>query len=337
MKYGTCIDKFRDKSNKIYGYRIAFSDGTVTDYNAEGLKLLIKNKELSVNNLILSSDNRLMDKNPAQRFKVGKDDNIPNTSLIDKIMDRVVKDHIRIFPNNRMHKKTETDNSFGTHYRLCSETIRLENGLRFKVILMIYDVATVFFIANATPRTETLGKYFVRHFFNSNDPERISMALMRYVGQIKEQQDKLLVEFGIVSKETNDTIENLTQQVINKANKIKQECARLPENGKELTIEIYKLNKDIFTSKQEYDKVYEEAREDVNLRLAYEIVKHITPTTSIESSLIKEYDSDPSYDEVYYTLKLDGKKYIKELYDTDFIAELEDIVSKLEKIYNWYR
>ena len=56
-----CIKKFRDKNNHIYGYRIQDKKGNIRDIRAEKLKLAIKSNRLSVANLTLTSDNRLVD------------------------------------------------------------------------------------------------------------------------------------------------------------------------------------------------------------------------------------------------------------------------------------
>lgn len=54
-----CIQKFY-KNNKIYGYRIQDCNGVTKDVTAEQLKQAINNKSVYVNNLTLTSDNRLI-------------------------------------------------------------------------------------------------------------------------------------------------------------------------------------------------------------------------------------------------------------------------------------
>lgn len=57
-----CIKKYRDKSGRIYGYRLADMDGRVQDVDAEDLKEAIENNLVIVSNLTLTSDRRLIDK-----------------------------------------------------------------------------------------------------------------------------------------------------------------------------------------------------------------------------------------------------------------------------------
>ena len=62
MLQATCIQKFRDKHNKIYGYRLRDTTGLIKDVEPEVLKIAIRDKQISITNLILTSDNRLVDK-----------------------------------------------------------------------------------------------------------------------------------------------------------------------------------------------------------------------------------------------------------------------------------
>lgn len=57
-----CIEKFRDKNNKIIGYRLQDSFEKTVDFNPLDLKNAIINKQIKVTNLTLTSDNRLIDK-----------------------------------------------------------------------------------------------------------------------------------------------------------------------------------------------------------------------------------------------------------------------------------
>ena len=63
MIQAKCIQKFRDKNNKIYGYRLIDLNGNTQDVNPESLKQAIKNKQIHIVNLTLTSDNRLIDSN----------------------------------------------------------------------------------------------------------------------------------------------------------------------------------------------------------------------------------------------------------------------------------
>jgi hypothetical protein len=61
-----CIQKFRDKQNRIYGYRLVDLNGHTQDVKPENLKAAIKNGEINVVNLTLTSDGRLMDTSEKQ-------------------------------------------------------------------------------------------------------------------------------------------------------------------------------------------------------------------------------------------------------------------------------
>lgn len=62
MIQAKCIQKFRDKNNHIYGYRLQDINGQTQDFKPENLKQAIINKQINVINLTLTSDMRLVDK-----------------------------------------------------------------------------------------------------------------------------------------------------------------------------------------------------------------------------------------------------------------------------------
>lgn len=61
MIQAKCVQKFRDKTGKIYGYRLMDLNNQTQDVRADNLKLAIKNKKIHIVNLTLTSDNRLVD------------------------------------------------------------------------------------------------------------------------------------------------------------------------------------------------------------------------------------------------------------------------------------
>lgn len=56
-----CVQKFRDSTGKIYGYRVQDINGVTQDVRPENLKQAIRNNQIRVVNLTLTSDNRLVD------------------------------------------------------------------------------------------------------------------------------------------------------------------------------------------------------------------------------------------------------------------------------------
>ena len=61
MIQAKCIQKFRDKNNHIYGYRLQDKKGQVLDVKPDKLKQAIKNNQITIINLTLTADNRLID------------------------------------------------------------------------------------------------------------------------------------------------------------------------------------------------------------------------------------------------------------------------------------
>ena len=57
-----CIQKFRDKNNNIYGYRLQDANGQLKDIKSHELKQAIASGSIQVVNLILTSDGRLISK-----------------------------------------------------------------------------------------------------------------------------------------------------------------------------------------------------------------------------------------------------------------------------------
>ena len=85
------IEKFRDRSGKIIGYRIQAPDGSVTDILADVVKDMIRKKELDVINLTLTSDGRLIDASSKQdssgAISIGKCGHVD-----DKMIENILQD-----------------------------------------------------------------------------------------------------------------------------------------------------------------------------------------------------------------------------------------------------
>ena len=60
MIQAKCIEKYRDKNNKIVGYRLVDLNNRTQDFTPEALKNAIDNKKIHVVNLTLTSDGRLI-------------------------------------------------------------------------------------------------------------------------------------------------------------------------------------------------------------------------------------------------------------------------------------
>ena len=71
----TCIDRFRNKQNQIIGYRIQDTEGNIRDVTPYQLKNVMIAGKLDVTNLKLTSDNKLVVKQPNQNSKILSADN----------------------------------------------------------------------------------------------------------------------------------------------------------------------------------------------------------------------------------------------------------------------
>ena len=61
MIQAKCIEKFRDKTGKIYGYKLIDIDDKTIEISAKNLKDAIEKNQINVINLKLSSDKKLID------------------------------------------------------------------------------------------------------------------------------------------------------------------------------------------------------------------------------------------------------------------------------------
>lgn len=68
MIQAKCIQKFRDKNGKIYGYRLIDINEAIQDVTSENLKRAIDKKEINVVNLTLTADGRLVDCKPKKQL-----------------------------------------------------------------------------------------------------------------------------------------------------------------------------------------------------------------------------------------------------------------------------
>ena len=59
MIEATCTQKFKNKRHKIVGYRIQDQQGSIKDVTPDRLKQAIRNHQIVINNLKLTSDNRI--------------------------------------------------------------------------------------------------------------------------------------------------------------------------------------------------------------------------------------------------------------------------------------
>lgn len=79
-----CIQKFRNKQNQIYGYRLQDINGQTQDVQPNNLKQAIKNGQIHVVNLTLTKDDRLIDttEHQLQSKKLGSSPQLPKSEII---------------------------------------------------------------------------------------------------------------------------------------------------------------------------------------------------------------------------------------------------------------
>ena len=75
-----CLHKFRNKNDQIIGYKIQDKNGNTLDVKSEYLKQAIRNNQINVLNLTLTSDNKLIDKEYKSQ-KVQKVQKVQNNTL----------------------------------------------------------------------------------------------------------------------------------------------------------------------------------------------------------------------------------------------------------------
>jgi len=94
MFQAKCIQKFK-KNNKIYGYRLQDPQGNTKDVTPDQLKQAIKNQQIAIINLTLTSDNRLIDTTQVQQSKQPQ---APQISEEQRIKNMIAKSKTLGFP-----------------------------------------------------------------------------------------------------------------------------------------------------------------------------------------------------------------------------------------------
>lgn len=92
-----CTMKFRDKTGKIMGYRLVDLNGQKQNIEPEILKAAIKNGQITVVNLTLTSDNRLVDTSDNKKYQQKKIDSVS----VDEMH---VKNRTRLMTKDNGHR-----------------------------------------------------------------------------------------------------------------------------------------------------------------------------------------------------------------------------------------
>lgn len=111
-----CVDKFRNKNNKIIGYRLLDIYGKTHDMKADALKYAISKNLIRVTNLTLTSDNRLVNtqEKQLQSKQLGPEPQIETgTSKMEEFMLQVAKTIFKKLRSNiEVEDIREIDNSY---------------------------------------------------------------------------------------------------------------------------------------------------------------------------------------------------------------------------------
>lgn len=81
MVKATCIEKLRDKNGTIKGYVLQDCNGVQMKFNSEQVKQAIFLQQLTVTNLKLTSDGRLIDNNDSSNKPIPQPNNINKQNL----------------------------------------------------------------------------------------------------------------------------------------------------------------------------------------------------------------------------------------------------------------
>ena len=132
MIQAKCIQKFRDKNNHIYGYRLVDLNGRTQDVKPENLKTAIAKNQVNVTNLTLTSDGRLVDKQD-ETFKSKKLGDAPTRKTSSK--NNIVSSIASMIENKTNIKLEEFENTNTLGNR--SIDIKYKIGDRTDIILEI--------------------------------------------------------------------------------------------------------------------------------------------------------------------------------------------------------
>ena len=153
-------------------------------YRTEKYRRYISKQKEKIDRIKLMTDGRIITPDQEEAVK-------------EESLNKIIEEHKYMFPNGTDHCITEHSEVLGTNHKLCSSTMLLNNGLKFKVRILIAHTAVVFGLANATPNSPTLGHLIYKKTISDDlDPSSISGELNRFVGELKVNKDELFVLFG---------------------------------------------------------------------------------------------------------------------------------------------
>lgn len=150
-----CIQKFRDTNNKIIGYRLKDEQGNIKDFTAEAVKEHIRANRIEVINLTLSSNNRLISKEPKEIIEKHLDINkILNRAIVlglqikeiptycghkAYLVSKTSDEHILYIPDDVVRPNSRFDLECTAHFKDCKGTLRVIGGQGLKYVNGLFE------------------------------------------------------------------------------------------------------------------------------------------------------------------------------------------------------
>ena len=187
-----CIQKFRNRNNVIYGYRLVDINGKTQDVTPNDLKNAIKNSQVNVVNLSLTVDGRLVDRkeedilqnktimpNEVKKPKEINDD-------INAFMDRLANKIVRALGGSEVSYIDHDDSTSGYVHMVVGLPNLIYRGVR-RDLDMLLDMSE----ANGK---FCLGLIDEEAFYTEADTDiDIGRPLKNYVKRIEEMVDKYII------------------------------------------------------------------------------------------------------------------------------------------------
>ena len=152
MIQAKCIQKFRDKNNHIYGYRLQDLNGQTQDVHSDNLKQAIASGQIHVVNLTLTKDERLVDttEHHLQSKQLGPDPKLQlsNSSHQETTNSRTFKEH---------SKESKLGNKQNVSY---SKALLSINKMIHKAVSeydMLFDDKFYYYLKDISKNGEALG------------------------------------------------------------------------------------------------------------------------------------------------------------------------------------
>jgi len=171
-----CVERYRDNKGRITHYRLEDTDGNKSWHEAGGVKCLIKNNKIEVENLTLTSNDRLV-------YKECKEKRFENKyePLCDEIATNVLKKmgYGKYIDNMMVAYDDTSIYEVDKRYGFSDKILITEEQTVVYLSLMMSDIEDIFYISL---ETEDESNYFtVETSMNKNDIEKAIKKFLRIV------------------------------------------------------------------------------------------------------------------------------------------------------------